>query len=227
MVRYHLAALASDRGEQGQPREPVLHIIERRGDAERNTSNVYVIRVPWADAETVRTEVQELRHVPEEAFTGVGATHCTQGGDHGLHPVGTTAAPRWGNRLRRTEPAENVTNNRPPQATRASQQGWTRLNEDEGCAQPVQSRGYRFAQELVQAFYAALSTDGVADRGIAAPRAGDPQQLVETGARRPKPRRTRDCSKTSGRVAPIDLAVERDGWLVRDAAQRDESPSGD
>src|SRR5213596_1769037 len=54
MVRYHLAALAADRDGDGQPRPPLLHIIERRVDAERNTSNVYVLRVPWADAEVVR-----------------------------------------------------------------------------------------------------------------------------------------------------------------------------
>src|SRR3954451_12798829 len=49
MVRYHLAALAADHDESGQERAPLLRIIERRVDVGRNTSNVYVLRVPWAD----------------------------------------------------------------------------------------------------------------------------------------------------------------------------------
>jgi len=38
MVRYHLEALARDRDDQGDPRAPVLSIIERRVAADRKHS---------------------------------------------------------------------------------------------------------------------------------------------------------------------------------------------
>src|SRR5438876_1845068 len=83
MVRYHLAALASDRDDRGQPQEPVLRIVERRVACDRNTSNVYVLRVPWASEDVVRSELRELKHIPYEALQGVGATGDPQVGDTG------------------------------------------------------------------------------------------------------------------------------------------------
>jgi hypothetical protein len=70
MVRYHLAALAGDRDDRGQQQQPVLRIVQRRVACDRNTSNVYVIRVPWASQDIVRSELQELSHVPSEAIQG-------------------------------------------------------------------------------------------------------------------------------------------------------------
>src|SRR5690242_20236644 len=88
MVRYHLESLAQDHDEHGTPREPIVSIIERRVAGDRNTSNVYALRVPWASAEVVRSELDELKHIPAGALWGVGTTGCTQGGDDALHPGG-------------------------------------------------------------------------------------------------------------------------------------------
>jgi hypothetical protein len=96
MVRYHLECLARDRDEQDQVCVPLLSIIERRVAGDRNTSNVYLIRVPWASPEVVRAELDELKHVPGLALEAVGTTGCTQGGDHALHPVGTTGCTQVG-----------------------------------------------------------------------------------------------------------------------------------
>lgn len=52
MVRRHLHWLASDVDDDGNPKAPLMTIVERRIDAERNTSNVYVLHVPWAQART-------------------------------------------------------------------------------------------------------------------------------------------------------------------------------
>jgi hypothetical protein len=54
MVRYHLDCLARDHDEHGRAREPLVSIIQRPVSGGRNTSNVYVLRVPWADSELVR-----------------------------------------------------------------------------------------------------------------------------------------------------------------------------
>jgi len=97
MVRYHLEALTGDHDDRGQPRAALLSIIERRIAADRNTSNVYVIRVPWVAPEVVRSELSELKHVPNKSLEGVGTTGCTQGGGgDGLHPVGTTGCTQVG-----------------------------------------------------------------------------------------------------------------------------------
>ena len=81
MVRYHLEALGRDRDAQGDPRAPLLSIIERRVAADRNTSNVYVICVPWAVPEVVRAELNELKHVPNKSLRGwvppVAPTPCS------------------------------------------------------------------------------------------------------------------------------------------------------
>src|ERR1700709_1941868 len=60
MGRYHLAARARDRDDQGQRKQPVLRIVERRIACDRHPSNVYVIRVPGPSQDTVRSELQEL-----------------------------------------------------------------------------------------------------------------------------------------------------------------------
>src|SRR5918911_2536324 len=72
MVRYHLDWLARDHDDQGQSRAPLLSIIQRKVAGDRNTSNVYVIRVPWAEPGLVRCELNELKHVPSAALEVVG-----------------------------------------------------------------------------------------------------------------------------------------------------------
>jgi hypothetical protein len=86
MVRYHLRALASsqDSGYRKAEQKPLLQRIERRLRADRNTSNVYILCVPWADPAAIRRDLQELKHVPLAAANaalasmGVGATGCRE-----------------------------------------------------------------------------------------------------------------------------------------------------
>jgi len=93
MVRYHLRWLASDRGDRGQPKQPLVVRVERRISSQRNTSNVYILAVPWQQADDLRRDLEELRHVTkhaiERALVQVGATSCPQGsGGNALPPVG-------------------------------------------------------------------------------------------------------------------------------------------
>jgi hypothetical protein len=67
MVRRHLRWLKSDGAADGRPRQPLLRVVERRVDADRNTSNVYIIRVPWARPEDV------ARAARDQACAGRGA----------------------------------------------------------------------------------------------------------------------------------------------------------
>jgi hypothetical protein len=85
MVRYHLQELAE--GEVDQPDTvagPVRLRIERRVGAGRNTSNVYVLRVPWAEPRALRRDLEELNHIPQAALSkvmdsmGVGAAGCRE-----------------------------------------------------------------------------------------------------------------------------------------------------
>src|ERR687884_1501095 len=63
MVRYHLHWLASDRDDDGRPKRPLVVRVERRIASQRNTSNVYVLAVPWQQPEGVRRDLGELQHV--------------------------------------------------------------------------------------------------------------------------------------------------------------------
>ena len=101
MVRYHLGWLASDRDEHGQPKQPLLIRVERRIATQRNTSNVYILAVPWQQPDAVRRDLEELRHVTkhaiERALVQVGATGCPQGsGGNPLPPVGEAHCPEVG-----------------------------------------------------------------------------------------------------------------------------------
>ena len=126
MVRYHLEALARDRDDQGGPRAPLLSIIERRVAADRNTSNVYVICVPWAVPEAVHAELNELKHIPNKSLKGVGTTSCTQGGGGDrLHPVGTTGCTQVGvtgcTENRSPEHSHQITSPIPPEDSQQQQ----------------------------------------------------------------------------------------------------------
>src|ERR671939_84874 len=97
MVRRPLHWLTSDQDDDGQPKPPLLEIIERPVCGSRHTSNVYVLRVPWAEPDAVRAELAELKYVPAAVLGGVGSTGATQGGGwHPCHPVGSTGAPQVG-----------------------------------------------------------------------------------------------------------------------------------
>jgi hypothetical protein len=78
MVRYHLGWLASERDERGQLKQPLLIRVERRVATQRNTSNVYILAVPWQQSDAVRRDLEELRHVTkhaiERALIQLGAT---------------------------------------------------------------------------------------------------------------------------------------------------------
>ena len=122
MVRRHLHWLASDQDEDGQPKAPLLEIIERPVCGSRHTSNVYVLRVPWAQPEDVRAELAELKYVPAEVLGGVGSTGATQGGGwHPCQPVGSTGAPQVGGTGARQEPlTRNLDRETPPYPPRRS-----------------------------------------------------------------------------------------------------------
>src|SRR5947209_16021992 len=47
MVRRYLHWLAGGVDDQGAPKQPLVRIIQRRVPGQRNTSNVYVLLVPW------------------------------------------------------------------------------------------------------------------------------------------------------------------------------------
>src|SRR5216683_8237505 len=69
MVRYHLQGLTADARDRPDTNPgPLLVRIERPIHAGRNTSNVYVLRVPWAESTEVRRDLEELKHIPEGAL---------------------------------------------------------------------------------------------------------------------------------------------------------------
>ena len=97
MVRRYLHWLASDHDEDGQAKEPLVRIIQRPIDGERNTSNVYVLLVPWAQGGDVQRELEELKHIPMGCLPGVGGTDAPQGSGRRVRtPVGSTGAPQMG-----------------------------------------------------------------------------------------------------------------------------------
>ncbi len=232
MVRYHLEALARDRDDQGDPRAPLLSIIERRIAADRNTSNVYVICVPWAVPDVVRAELNELKHIPNKSLRGVGTTGCTQvGGGDGLHPVGTTGCTQVGvtgcTENRSPVLSHRITPPIPPEDSQ-QQQGVV-VDEPEPVERKADSDQDDAAEELANAFYGGLGAgpDGVTaairrrDMAIA-------RQLVAAGATPAQAEAyARETSAASGRIAPVDLRSferERLGWLARrrgaDVSQR-------
>jgi len=237
MVRYHLEALARDRDDQGAPRAPLLSIIERRVAADRNTSNVYVICVPWAVPDVVRAELNELKHIPNKSLRGVGTTGCTQvGGDDGLHPVGTTGCTQVGvtgcTENRSPVLSHRITPPIPPEDNQ-QQQGVvvdkTERVDAAGLERRPDPDQDDAAEKLANAFYGGLGAgpDGVTatirrrDMAIA-------RQLVAVGATAAQAEAyARETSAASGRIAPVDLRSferERLGWLARrrggDVSQR-------
>src|SRR5919199_3513477 len=68
MVRYHLQWLASNSDDDGQPKRPLVVRVERRVASQRNTSNVYILAVPWQELNAVRRDLEEIQNVPEPAI---------------------------------------------------------------------------------------------------------------------------------------------------------------
>ena len=88
MVRRYLHCLSSEVDESGCPTQPLVRVIQRPIAGDRHTSNVYVLRVPWAEPGVVEQELQELKHVPSAAVRLLGCIHAPQW----VAPV----HPRWG-----------------------------------------------------------------------------------------------------------------------------------
>jgi hypothetical protein len=225
MVRYHLAELAGEAVQRDEQRQPILRIVERRVACDRNTSNVYVIRVPWASQDIVRSELLELRHVPAEALTGVGATSGTQSGDDGLHPLGAAGCAQVGDTgCTQTRSPENYHPEQsplPPAGERPQQGGRVNTETKTGTEALAQGKpGDRDAEALAEAFYAALGADtravtsAIRRRDLAIAR-----QLVDAGATAAEAAAyAGDASAVNSRIAPVDLRSferERLGWLAR------------
>jgi hypothetical protein len=239
MVRRYLHGLASDKDEHGQPKPPLVRIIQRPVAGQRHTSNVYVLLVPWADAALVQRELEELKHIPDADLQGLGCTGAPQGsGVHPCAPVGGTGAPQVGVAGDTQEPSlpepDREYSPLPPRVTSGQQQRG--VTNDGECSVPVPGgatpetqlevppepdvRMEQAARAVVEAFYAALggSAEGVTlairrrDHAIA-------RQLVAAGATPVEPQAyAREMAAAPGRIAPVDLRSferERLGWLAR------------
>jgi len=235
MTRYHLAWLASDQDEQGRPKQPVLDIIERPIDGQRSTSNVYVLRVPWAEAAAVRGELAELKHVPASALRGVGATGCTQGGGcSALHPVGATGCIQVGAAgcMEKESPGKRHREHSPQPPTRPAQRRQEQQQQggtvetvettETVCPSPAPpgDRDEGAARALATALYRGLGADleqltpALRRRELTIAR-----QLVAVGATvREAEAYAREAGNQAGRFAAVDLRSyerERLGWQAR------------
>lgn len=228
MVRYHLRWLASDRGDRGQPKQPLVVRVERRISSQRNTSNVYILAVPWQQADDLRRDLEELRHVTkhaiERALVQVGATSCPQGsGGNALPPVGEVHCPEVGatgcseesspgNSHRNTPPS-------PPAGKRQQRHGVVMTDVDQA-PEAHDSDREPVARLLVEAFYRGLGSDAAAvtlplrKRDLAIAR-----DLVAVGATPLEAEGyAREMCGNSMRIAPVDLRSferERLGWQAR------------
>jgi len=229
MVRRYLHWLASDHDEDGQPKQPLVRIIQRPIDGERNTSNVYVLLVPWAQGGDVQRELEELKHIPTGCLPGVGGADAPQGsGGRVRTPVGSTGAPQMGGTGDTHEPSlpdpDRSTPPLPPVVVQQPGDGGDRdgPNYTQQAARGVELDGSPSgnARDLVAAFYRGLGADSSAltvtmrrrDLAIA-------RQLVDAGASAAEAESyARETCQMAGRIAPIDLRSferERLGWLAR------------
>lgn len=202
MVRYHLQWLAGDRAEHGQPKQPLVVRVERRVSSQRNTSNVYILAVPWQRPDAVRRDLEELRHVTkhaiELALAQVGATGCRE-------------EPSRKNSHRSTPPLL-------PSRAR-QQQGVVVIDVDQALEERDSDRD-QAPQLLAEAFYRGL---GAAAASVTSPlRRRDlaiARDLVAVGATSSEAEAyAREMSGKSMRMAPVDLRSferERLGWQAR------------
>jgi len=233
MVRYHLGALVTGGADQNDaPRRPLLFRIERRVGAARNTSNVYILRVPWAEQAEVRRDLEELKHIPESAMTkvltsvGVGATGCPQvdsSGGNGLPSVGEAGCPEVGATGCREESSlRNSHGNTPPRPPMRvpQQQGEVVAEANQTVPLTGDADRERTARTLAEAFYHGLGADLSAvtpplrKRDLAIAR-----NLVDVGASAPEAEAyAREMTGNGTRIAPVDLRSferERLGWQAR------------
>ena len=94
MVRCHLQWLASDRDDSGQPKRPLVIRVERRIASHRNTSNVYILAVPWQEPNAVRCDLEELQHVTKAAIDR--ALSALRQVGQWIAPVGEAGCPEVG-----------------------------------------------------------------------------------------------------------------------------------
>ena len=250
MVRRHLHWLASDRDEDGRAKQPLLTIIERRVDADRNTSNVYVLHVPWARPSQVARELDELKHVPaatlavlreegegvaEDPQETVSGSPVRSGGGLPRPPRGSPESPkgvaggseepghRNGHRNDASPPHPPPAAAGPPLPQQQGVDG-----EAIGPAAPALPGDDTdaAAQQLVAAFYRGLGADPhaatitIRRRDLAIAR-----QLAEAGATPDEAEAyAREVATLPGRLAPVDLrSFERERLSWR-AQRRGKSP---
>lgn len=225
MVRRYLHWLAADHDDDGRPKPTLVRIIQRPVAGGRNTSNVYVLLVPWARPADVRRELEELKYVPLPALAGVGGTGAPQGGVHGCIPVGGVDAPHVGGTGAREEPSRKNRYLEPlPQAPESGQPQQGIFVTDDGATDDRVRRTPAVKSDLPQAladaFYRGLGAG--AEAVTAAIRRRDAMiaaQLVAAGATAAEAEAyARESSTASGRIVPVDLRSferERLGWLAR------------
>jgi hypothetical protein len=209
MVRYHLGWLASDRDEHGQPKQPLFIRVERRIATQRNTSNVYILAVPWQQPDAVRRDLEELRHVTkhamERALVRVGEVHCPQVGAIGCREESSRR-----NRHRNTPPL-------PPAG--AQQPGLDAEPTRTDASLPPAEASADAAAQLAEAFYRGLGSEVTAVSSTSRRRdlviAGE---LVAAGAIPSEAEAyAAETIARNGRIAPVDLRSferERLGWLA-------------
>jgi hypothetical protein len=227
MVRRHLHWLASDGTDDGEPRRPLLRIVERPVTRDRHTSNVYVIRVPWALAVDVVRELGEVKHMPAAALKGVGRTGAPQGdGWHGCTPVGSTGAPQVAGTGAREEPSlPDRHRNHTPLPPTSAQQHRVSVTTTElysvGAQDAISERDLAIeADRLVEALYRGLGVGiGGLTRSILARERSIALQLVAAGATSAEAEAyAHEMASVPNRLAPIDLRSferERSTWTAR------------
>jgi hypothetical protein len=237
MVRRHLHWLASDHDDAGRPKQPLLTIVERRVDADRNTSNVYVLHVPWARPDQVARELNELKHVPRSALhalqqEGVAddphAPTATTGGGHprpqwrsSKNPMGVTGD---GEEPSPPDRHRNHTPLPPTSQQQLQQQGVGVATPESGSAGErdvtTETDVAIEADRLIEAFYKGLGVGtGGLTRSILARERSIARQLIEAGTTSAEAEAyAHEMASVPNRLAPIDLRSferERSTWTAR------------
>jgi hypothetical protein len=227
VVRRYLHALASDQDDTGQTRKPLIRIIQRPVAGDRNTSNVYVLLVPWAADQDVRRELEELKHIPRTHLGGVGVAGAPQGGGvHVCTRVGVAGAPQVGVAGDREEPSlPDPDRELPPIAPELEQPQQQGIDlcvtaSDSITARESEATPDDPAHALASAFYRGLGAEvGAVTAAIRRRDIVIARQLLAAGATAAEAEAyAREATAASGRIAPVDLRSferERLGWLAR------------
>jgi hypothetical protein len=245
MVRRHLHWLAATEDEDGNSKPALVTIIERRIGSDRNTSNVYVLHVPWARRVEVERDLEELKHLPARAVTslpGLGVVGDPQGtgedepalNDRGRsRPPSGSPAGGMGVAGGREEPGHrnhhpdrSSSTPSPAALSEERQQQGVRSEEATSTGPPDASEQIEAAaSSLVDAFYrglgaaAAATTASIRRRDISIAR-----QLVAVGATGEEAEvYAREMASKGSRLAPVDLRSferERLGWRAQRRGQQ-------